>query len=162
MNTQSTTSSGTRWKFVKNLLRRQQRVSIIIDGPNILRKVGNKQVRLEDIEEAVSELGSINEKFTILNPNASQKLVQAISNSGYNPIIVSTGDLHLKLGLTVLEVAERNRNDILVIGSRDARCTPILVKLKEKGFKTAIIGFEPGFSVSLKNNADFVLELFGN
>ena len=148
-----------RWKMIKNLFKRSDRLSIIVDGPNLLRKSRKGQVKLEDVIEASSELGSITEKIVILNTFASKKLIQAIVNSGFQPVVAS-GELYLKLAILSLDLVYRNPGDIILIASRDARCTPIIMKLKEKGVKTAILGFEPGFSIALKNNADFALELF--
>lgn len=159
MSTAEKGQKPDRWTLLKNIFRRPQRVSIIIDGPNILRRAGKRQIRLEDIDEAAqAEVGEINEKFVLLNNQASEKLIQAMMNSGYTPVVVS-GDIHLKMGLLALEIAKRNDSDIILLASRDMRCSPILMKLKEKGKQTAIIGYEPGFSVALKNIADFALEL---
>lgn len=153
-----TTTEETRWTLLKNLFKRKQRVSILVDGPNFLRKVGNRSIRLEDIDAAGSQIGQMNEKYVLLNHHASKQLIQAVVNSGYTPI-VTQGNIHLTMGLRALEMAYRNESNIVLIASRDARCAPILLKLKEKGIKTATMGFEPGFSTALKNISDFVLEL---
>ncbi len=150
-------SSG-KLKVLKNFFKRQSTVSIIIDGPNMLRKTKFNQIKLEDIEEAASKLGSLSEKYVVLNRFASESLIQAVINSGYTPIH-TTEDVYLEIGLLSLNIAKRKNCDVLMIASRDARCGPILMKVKEKGLKTGIIGFDPGFSVSLKNTADFALEL---
>ncbi len=130
----------------------------MVDGPNILRKVGNKQIKLDDIDEIAHKLGSIGEKYVILNRHASEGLIQAVINNGYTPI-VALEDVHIQMAILSLDLAKRGGGNILLLASRDAKCTPILMKLKEKGMKTAILGFEPGFSISLKNVADYTLEL---
>jgi uncharacterized protein (TIGR00288 family) len=159
MSKTTESSISDKWKTIKNIFKKPQRVSVIIDGPNILRKVGRTFIRLEDIDNAInSELGEISNKYVLLNNQASEKLIQAVMNSGYTPVIVS-GDIHLKMGLLALDISKRNNSDIILLASRDMRCTPILMKLKEKGIETAIIGYEPGFSIALKNNANFALEL---
>ena len=158
MSQQLSTSSGRRWKSLKKLLRRTGSVHIIVDGPNFLRKVGNKPIKLEDIDEMVEGLGEIGNKIVVLNTQASDRLVQAVVNSGYTPII-STTDLHVKISMLALELSHKNPNDIIAIGSRDAKLTTVMMKLKERGTKTAIIGFDPGFSIALKNIADYALEI---
>ncbi len=157
MRTISSSEAG-RLNIIRNLLRRKETVSIIVDGPNLLRKVGSKQLKLDDIDRYASQLGNLGEKYVLLNRHASEALIQAVINSGYTPI-VATEDVHIRMGLLVLEIAKRNTGNIILLGSRDARCTPILMKLKEKGIKTAILGFDPGFSISLKNVADITIDI---
>ena len=48
---------------------------------------------------------------------------------------------------------------ILLIASRDARVVPIIAKANEKAVETAIVGFDPGFSIALKNVANHAFEL---
>ncbi len=144
--------------MIRNLLRRKGTISIIVDGPNLLRKVGNQQIKLDDIDKYASQLGNLGEKYVLLNRHASEALIQAVINSGYTPI-VATDDVHTQMAILAMELVHRNAGDIILLGSRDAKCTPILMKLKEKGIKTAILGFDPGFSVSLKNVADFTIDI---
>ena len=49
--------------------------------------------------------------------------------------------------------------DMIIIASRHARCAPILRAAKANGLDTAIIGFQPGFSVAVKNAADMAFQL---
>lgn len=152
------TSGGGRWKSLKSLFRREKKVSILVDGPNLLRRLGNRQIKIEDIDEVAEKLGSIVDRYVYLNHHASEKLIEAMVNSGYNPIIIR-GDIYVSLAMKALEIITRDRCDVMLIGSRDARVVPILMKLKEKGVDTAIVGFDPGFSVALQNVADYAFEL---
>ena len=147
-----------RWKSLKSLFRRERKVSILVDGPNLLRRLGSRQIKIEDIDEVAEKLGSIVDRYVYLNHHASDKLIEAMVNSGYNPI-VTRGDIYVSLAMKSLEIWKRDRCDILLIGSRDARVVPILMKLKEKGIETAIVGFDPGFSVALQNVSDYAFEL---
>lgn len=153
-----TTAAGGRWTSLKSIFRREKKVSILVDGPNILRRVGNRQIKIEDIDEVAEKLGSISDRYVYLNQHASPKLVEAMVNSGYTPIIVQ-GDVYVSISMKALEIFHKNRCDIMLIGSRDARVVPILMKLKERGLDTAIVGFDPGFSVALQNVSDFAFEL---
>lgn len=152
------TTQGGRWTSLKSIFRREKKISILVDGPNILRRVGNRHIKIEDIDEVAEKLGSIVDRYVYLNHHASEKLVEAMVNSGYNPIIVR-GDIYVSLAMKALEIIHRDRCDIMMIGSRDARVVPILMKLKEKGIDTAIVGFDPGFSVALQNVSDYAFEL---
>lgn len=152
------TKDGGRWKSLKSLFRRENKVSILVDGPNLLRRLGNRQIKIEDIDEVADKLGTIVDRYVYLNHHASDKLIEAMVNSGYNPI-VTRGDIYVSLAMKALEISKRDRCDVMLIGSRDARVVPILMKLKEKGVETAIVGFDPGFSVALQNVSDYAFEL---
>ena len=132
----------------------EKRIAIFVDGPNFLRKVQNKQIKLEDVDEQIKELGFPVFKKVILNEFASDKLIQAITNSGYEPI-VSPHDTHIAMSIEIMSAIEDSKKvDIIVIASRHARIVPILMKVKEKGIETAVIGFEPGFSIATQKSAD--------
>lgn len=150
--------SKSTWSMIKGMLKREKDVALLVDGPNILRKFDGRQVKLEDIEEAAAQLGNIATSKVYLNTNAPPGLVQAVTNSGFEPIVV-THDIHITLAVDVYQLIYANNVHVLAIASRHARCAPLLRKVKEKGVETAILGFEPGFSVALKNSADFVFEL---
>lgn len=153
-----TTESGNAWRSLKSLFRREKKVAIIIDGPNLLRKVGNKHIKVEDIDQVAENLGSISSRYILLNHHASNKLIEAMLNSGYSPI-VERGDIYVRLTMKGIETLNRSKVDILLIGSRDARIVPLLMTAREKGVETAIVGFDPGFSIALKNVADYAFEL---
>jgi uncharacterized protein (TIGR00288 family) len=132
----------------------EKRIAVFVDGPNFLRKVNNRQIKLEDINEQITNLGRSIVRKVILNEHAGQKLIQAISNSGYEPI-VSLHDIHVTMSIEIMSTIEDSRNvDIVVIASRHARVAPILIKVKEKGIETAVVGFDPGFSVAIQKSAD--------
>ena len=157
-NQSGETSQGGRWKSLKSLFRREKKVSILVDGPNLLRRLGNRQIKIEDVDDVADKLGSIVDRYVYLNHHASEKLIEAMVNSGYTPIVIR-GDIYVSLAMKALEIASRERCDVILIGSRDARVVPILRKLKEKGIDTAIVGFDPGFSVALQKGADYAFEL---
>ncbi|NPD88491.1 MAG: NYN domain-containing protein [Asgard group archaeon] len=132
----------------------EKRIAIFVDGPNFLRKIGDRQIKLEDIDEQVKNLGRPVFRKVILNEHAGQKLIQAITNSGYEPI-VTPHDTHIFLSIEIMDAIEDSRKvDVIVIASRHARINPILMKIKEKGIETAVVGFEPGFSIAIQKSAD--------
>ncbi|MHA1687236.1 MAG: NYN domain-containing protein [Candidatus Heimdallarchaeaceae archaeon] len=139
---------------LKQLLSGESKVALFVDGPNILRRIGEKQIKLEDIEETIKELGKPVIKKVILNEHASTNLIQAITNSGYEPI-VTPYDIYLTLATEIMKSVAQNKNvGTVVIASRHARIAPILLKMKERGIETAIVGFEPGLSVAITKIAD--------
>lgn len=137
-------------------LRRSGRVAFLIDGPNVLRR--EFEVRLDDLKSLVGELGKIGVAKVYLNERASVKLLEAISNSGFTPI-VTTSDVHLHMAIDSMDLVLGDATKLLAIFSRHARTAPILRRAREHGLETLAIGFEPGFSVAVQNAADHILRL---
>ena len=149
--------SSSHLQALKGRLTGEKKIAVLVDGPNFLRKVKDKQIKLEDIDEKIHDLGKVTIKKVILNEFASKKLIQAIKNSGYEPI-VSPHDTHITIVVEAMNIIQKEKQiDMVVIASRHARVNPLLLKLKEKGIETAVVGFEPGFSVALKKSADYTI-----
>ncbi|NHJ48012.1 MAG: NYN domain-containing protein [Asgard group archaeon] len=146
------------FKTVKNIFTKQKKIALIIDAPNILRRVNNKQIRLEDIEKIANRLGQIKIAKVILNRHAPKNLLRAIENSGYEPIIASS-DIYIRMAIEVMDSVFAKNVSIVILASRHARCAPILRTAKSNGLDTAIIGFQPGFSIAVKNAADMAFQL---
>lgn len=137
----------------------EKKVAIFVDGPNFLRKVKNRQIRLDEVDEKIEGMGKAVVRKVFLNEYATDNLIKAIQNSGYEPI-VSPHDLYILMSVEIIKTIDKGiKPDIIVIASRHAKISPILLKIKEKGIEAAVIGFEPGFSVALKKTADVVLTL---
>ncbi|MDO8056615.1 MAG: NYN domain-containing protein, partial [Candidatus Hermodarchaeota archaeon] len=137
-------------------LRRSGRVALLIDGPNVLRR--EFEVRLDDLKRVVEELGRIGVAKVYLDNRASNKLLEAISNSGFTPV-VTTSDVHIRMAVDAQDLVLGDATKLLAIFSRHARTAPILRRAREHGLETLAIGFEPGFSVAVQNAADHVLRL---
>jgi uncharacterized protein (TIGR00288 family) len=137
-------------------LRRSGRVAFLIDGPNVLRR--EFAIRLDDLKDQIGALGKIGVAKVYLNERASTKLLEAISNSGFSPV-VTTSDVHLHMTIEAMDLILGDNAKLLVIFSRHARTAPILRRAREHGLETLAIGFEPGFSVAVQNAADQVLRI---
>ncbi|MFX1576032.1 MAG: NYN domain-containing protein [Promethearchaeota archaeon] len=137
-------------------LRRSGRVAFLIDGPNVLRR--EFAIRLDDLKDQIGALGKIGVAKVYLNERASTKLLEAISNSGFTPV-VTTSDVHLHMTIDAMDLILGDSAKLLVIFSRHARTAPILRRAREHGLETIAIGFEPGFSVAVQNAADQVLRI---
>ncbi len=148
---------------IPSFLRRSRSgtVIILVDGPNILRRVDGEHMRLEDILEISSQLGKSRYAKVFLDKKAPEKLLQAIVNTGFEPVVVPT-DIHVHMALEAMKGMHSKNVKTIVIASRHARCTPILRKAKENGLETCSIGFEPGFSIALQNASDYVFKVKGN
>jgi len=146
--------------YFKRIFRHSKReVGIIIDGPNLLRKIEGKRVSLKKIREKAEKFGHISKAVAILSSDAPPSLIKALTNSGFEPKIVAIGDIHVAMAVEVMKFLKEEDLDVIIVGSRDTRCLPILNKIKSEGVVAVAMGFEPGFAIALKNAADEVIYL---
>ncbi|MCK4928008.1 MAG: NYN domain-containing protein, partial [Candidatus Aenigmarchaeota archaeon] len=61
------------------------RIALFLDGPNLLRK--EFEIDLNQIKSYLSEYGSLREAKVFLNQFAPDKLIEAVANQGFEPII---------------------------------------------------------------------------
>ncbi len=141
---------------MKLKIQRGKKIALLIDGPNILRKEFG--VKLEDIMKALEELGNIRVARVIMNQYAPQGLIEAVANQGFEPVIVS-GETGVKLAVEAMREIYNPHIDIIALATRNAEFLPVILKAKEKGKETVIIGVEPGFSAALKHAADYTIIL---
>jgi uncharacterized protein (TIGR00288 family) len=137
-------------------LGRPGRLALLIDGPNVLRR--EFDVRLDELKRAIQDLGKVGTAKVYLNERASDKLLEAIANSGFTPCVTTT-DVHLVMAIDAMDLILGDNTRMLAIFSRHARAAPILRHARECGLETLAIGFEPGFSIAVQNAADHVLRV---
>ncbi|MHA1668644.1 MAG: NYN domain-containing protein [Candidatus Heimdallarchaeaceae archaeon] len=151
--------SSSYIQSLKGRLLGEKKVAVFVDGPNFLRKVNNRQIKLEEVDEIVKSLGRVTVKKVMLNEFASENLIQAVTNNGYEPV-VSPYDIYISLSIEVMKLLNKEKKiNVIAIASRHARVGPILLKIKEKGIESCIIGFEPGMSIALKKTANQFFEI---
>jgi uncharacterized protein (TIGR00288 family) len=145
---------------IRTIIRRREKarkgIGLLVDGPNMLRK--EFQIDLEEIRTTLKEFGDIKVGRVYLNQYASEKLVEAIENQGFEPV-VSSSDVDVRLAVEATELIFNPNIDIVALVTRDADFKPVLSKAMEHGKETIIFGAEPGFSTALKNLADVVVIL---
>jgi uncharacterized protein (TIGR00288 family) len=134
-------------------------IGLLVDGPNVLRK--EFDVNLEEIRDVLKEYGNIKIGRVFLNQYASNKLVEAVENNGFEPIICSS-DVDVRLAVEGMDLVYNPNIDTIALVTRDADFKPLLNKANEHGKETIIFGVEPGFSTALKNSSDFVIILNGD
>ena len=144
-----------RYLSVKKSSERKK-VGVLVDGPNMLRKEFN--INLHEIREILSEYGDVKIAKVFLNQYASEKLVEAIENQGFEPVITS-GDVDVRMAVEAMEMIYNDSLDAIALVTRDADFKAVLKKAMEMGKETIIIGVEPGFSAALKNSADIAIIL---
>jgi len=134
----------------------RKRIGLLVDGPNVIRKEFN--VDLHEIKNVLKEYGNVKVGKVFINQYASNKLVEAIENHGLEPIICAS-DVDVRLAVEGMELVYNQNIDTIAIVTRDADFKPLLNKANEKGKETIIFGIQPGFSIALKNSADYVILL---
>lgn len=137
----------------------QKNIGLLVDGPNMLRKEFN--LDLESIRELMSEHGKMRVGKVLLNQYASDKLIEAIVNQGFTPIVVA-GDTDVHLAMEAMELIYNPNIDVLALMTRNADFLPLLNKTKENGKETIVIGAEPGFSIALQNTTDSSITVGNN
>ena len=136
--------------------RSRKKIGLLVDGPNMLRK--EFQMDLEEIKDMLKDYGDIKMGKVFLNQYASEKLVETVENQGFEPVIC-TSDVDVKIAVEGMDMIYNPVIDTLALVSRDANMKPLLIKAMEHGKETIIFGAEPGFSVALKNSADYAIVL---
>ena len=139
--------------------KKDRKIGLLIDGPNILRKEFG--INLDDLKAILEDMGDVRIGKVLLNQYASQGLIEAIANQGFDSIVVA-GDTDVRMGIEAMELIYNETVDTIALASRDADFLPILVKSKEYGKDTIVIGAEPGFSIALQNAADTVILMGSN
>jgi len=134
--------------------KKEPQIALFVDGPNIIRKQLN--IDLREIKKKVSEHGNIRFARIYLDQFASDKLIEAMVNQGFEPKI-TTGDVDVTMAVEATEQIVNPEIDVIALMTRDTDFIPALTKAKEHGKKTLIVGIEPGFSVALRNTADILI-----
>ena len=133
-------------------------VAFFVDGPNLIRKEFG--VNLDELRKKAAKYGRIMIAKVFLNQYASEKLIEAIANQGFEPHITLAGevesDVDVAVAVDIVKAAYNPGVDIIALGSRDADYLPAVSVAKSKGKKVLVIGAEPGFSKALQHAADYI------
>jgi len=139
---------------IRKALRKEPNVALLVDGPNTLRKAFNLDIR--QIKEEVAKYGRIRIAKIYLDQYASDKLIEAMINQGFD-VEITTGDVDVTMAIEAMEYVLDPEIDVLALMTRDTDYRPVLVKSKARGKKTIIVATDVAFSAALKNTADVVL-----
>ncbi|HIP17136.1 MAG TPA: TIGR00288 family NYN domain-containing protein [Methanothermococcus okinawensis] len=136
--------------------RGNYKIALLIDGPNMLRKEFN--IDLDKIREVLCKFGDIVIGRVYLNQYASDKLIEAIINQGFEPKITA-GDVDVEMAVEGTELVFNNHINTIAYMTRDADFLPAMRIAKEHGKRIIVIGAEPGFSLAIQNIADEVIKI---
>lgn len=146
-------------------IRRPERpnVALFVDGPNMLRK--EFMVDLRELRKRAEKYGRVIVARVFLNQFAPEKLIEAIINEGFECVMVlaeqeeESSDIDVTMAVHAMETLLTKDIDVIAIATRDADFLPVILKGREYGKKVVVLGAEPGFSISIRNAADFVENL---
>lgn len=129
-------------------------IALLVDGPNILRKAFN--VDLVEIKKELNKYGNIRIAKIYLDQYASDKLIEAMINQGFETEITS-GDVDVTMAIEAMEYVMDPTIDTIALMTRDTDYRPVLVKAKARGKRTIIIATDVAFSAALRNTADRII-----
>ena len=138
------------------LFKRPKRIAVLVDGPNIIRKAFN--VDLHEVKKELSKYGELRVAKMYLDQYASEKLIEAMVNQGFDTVI-TTGDVDVTMAIEAMEYIVDGSVDIIALMTRDTDYRPVLIKARERGKKTIIVATDVAFSAALRNTADYVIIL---
>ena len=133
-----------------------KKAGIFVDGPNMLRK--ETHLDLAIVKKKASEIASVVISNVYLDQFAKDKLLEAVINQGFNPV-VSSGDVDVAMATDIVYYSMRNNLSHIVIVSRDTDFVPAIRRVKELDKKIVVISKKFGFSSALKNYADQLIFL---
>lgn len=141
---------------IKKVLNTEKSIACFVDGPNMLRKELN--VDLSKVKKRLQKLGKLKVARVFLDQYASDKLIEAVTNQGFDIVIVPS-DVDIALAVEATQFIFNQNIDAIAIVSRDSDYKPVLTKAKERGKDTIVVGIDPDFSSALQNSADVVINL---
>jgi len=133
-------------------------VAVYVDGPNMIRS--EFDLDLDDLREAVEDLGNLKIARMFLNQFASDKLIEAIIAQGFEAELGLAGqkdresDVDVYMAVSAMEAVFDDDIDVVVLVTRDTDFLPVIQKTKEHGKRSVIVAVESGFSTALENAAD--------
>ncbi len=134
--------------------RKTPNIALLIDGPNTIRKSFN--LDLNEIKKEVQKYGKIRVARIYLDQFASDKLIEAMVNQGFETI-TTTGDVDVTMAIEAMEYVLSPEIDTIALMTRDTDFRPVLVKARAKGKSTMIVATDVAFSAALRNTADRVI-----
>lgn len=147
------------FSFLKRFFKKDRPdIAVLVDGPNILRKAFS--VDLGDIRFEVAKYGNVRVAKAYLDQYASDKLIEAMRNQGFETII-TTGDVDVTMAIEAMEYVLDPDIDTIALVTRDTDYLPVIVKARARGKKVLIVATDVAFSAALKNTADNVIIVKG-
>ena len=133
-------------------------IAVFVDGPNILRK--ELGIDLETIKQVLEKHGNLKIARVFLNQFASNKLVEAVVNQGFETAL-TVGDVDVAMASDATEAVFNKAIHSIAFVTRDSDFLPAIMKAKRYGKQTIVVLAEEASAAALKNTADVVIVLGG-
>jgi len=135
------------------------KIAFFVDGPNMIRKEFN--IDLRELRRRVEKYGRITIGKIFLNQFASEKLIEAVANEGFETIIAlgdpeQKTDVDVAVAVHAMEAVYDPEVDIIALSTRDADFLALIQKAKQKGKIALLVTVATGLAVSLRHSADHV------
>ncbi len=139
--------------------REKKNVALFVDGPNMIRKEFGMD--MDVLRQRVEKYGRLVIGKVFLNQFASEKLIEAVANQGFEPVIAlgeqqDKTDVDVAVAVHAMEAVHSNNIDVIAVATRDADFLALFQKIKEHGKTAVLVAFEEALATSLRNAADFV------
>ncbi len=96
--------------FFGNILgggKKESNVALFLDAPNIIRKEFN--IDLNKIMEKARKRGKIRVAKAFLNQYASEKLIEALANQGFEPVVSISEDIDLDMAVEAMRLCMKRK-----------------------------------------------------
>ena len=149
----------TGFEKIKKGFGERPKVAFFIDGPNMIRKEFN--IDLKELRKRAEKYGRVVIGKVFLNQFASEKLIEAVANEGFESVIAlgdpeQKTDIDVSIAVHAMEAIYNPDIEIIALATRDADFLALIQKAKEKGKIVILISVEAGLAVSLRHAADNV------
>ena len=114
---------------------------------------------MDRVKKTVIKYGELKIAKVFLNQYASNKLMEAVVNQGFEPII-TTGDIDVAMACDATEAVFNPNIQAIAFVTRDSDFLPAVIKAKNNGKETIVVMGEEMSAAALKNTADKVI-IFG-
>jgi uncharacterized protein (TIGR00288 family) len=145
--------------MIKKSFGDKPKLAFFVDGPNIIRKEFN--IDLKELRKRTTKYGRMTIGKIFLNQFASEKLIEAVANEGFETVIAlgdpeQKTDVDVAIAVHAMEAIYNPEIEVIALATRDADFLSLIQKAKEKGKITVLVTVESGLAVSLKHAADYV------
>src|SRR4030066_2558629 len=108
---------------IKKRFGEKPKLAFFVDGPNMIRKEFN--LDLKDLKKRIEKYGRIVIGKVFLNQFASEKLIEAVANEGFETIIAlgdpeQKTDVDVSIAVHAMEAINNPEIEVIALATRDA------------------------------------------
>jgi len=119
----------TSLEKIRKRFGEKPKLAFFVDGPNMIRKEFN--LDLKDLRKRVGKYGRIIIGKVFLNQFASEKLIEAVANEGFETIIAlgdpeQKTDVDVSIAVHAMEAIYDPEIQVIALATRDADFLPLI------------------------------------